>query len=286
MKKERTIIGVDLGGTNMRAGLVADNRILKHAQRRVPKTDNPEDVISELKAVIDEVMTTEVSAIGIGVPSLVGTKSGIVYDVQNIPSWVEVPLKDILWSHFDMPVYINNDANCFAVGERVFGDGAQFDDFVGLITGTGMGAGIIKSGHLVQDQNCGAGEFGMIPYLNHNYEYYCSGQFFTNTYGIEGHEMARRANQGNSDAILAFEAYGHHLGMGIKTIMYTVDPQAVIIGGSLSKSYHLYEKAMWEEIKSFPYSISLKNFKIMPSKMEEISIFGAAALCINNLDIQ
>lgn len=284
MKQERTVIGVDLGGTNMRAGLVKDGKIAKHAQRLVPKTDDPDVVVKDIIEVITEVITPDVCAIGIGVPSLVGAISGIVYDVQNIPSWTEVPLKDILAKHFNIPIYINNDANCFAVGERVFGAGMKYDDFVGLITGTGMGGGIIKNGHLMQDQNCGAGEFGMIPYLDRDYEFYCSGQFFTNVYGTEGHEMAKRAKNGDKDAQEAFNIYGRHLGKGIKAILLSVDPKAIVIGGSVSKSFDLYKDAMWEEIKTFPYSITLKNIEIVPSNMEEISIFGAAALCINNLE--
>ena len=284
MKQERTVIGVDLGGTNMRAGLVKGNTIALHAQRLVPKTTDATLVVKELIALITEMLTPEVTAIGIGVPSLVGRQSGIVYDVQNIPSWKEVPLKGILTGMFNLPVFINNDANCFAVGERVFGSGVEFDDFVGLITGTGMGGGIIKNGHLMQDQNCGAGEFGMIPYLDHDYEYYCSGQFFTNQYGVAGDVLAAQAEAGDPTAIEAFNEYGRHLGNGIKTILLAIDPEAIIIGGSVSQSFHLYKNSLWDEINRFPYRITLKNIRILPSQMAEIALFGAAALCIDNTD--
>lgn len=283
MEQERTVIGVDLGGTNMRAALVKDRIIMKHAQRLVPKTNDPMKVVEELTATIKEVLTPEVTAIGIGVPSLVGYDTGIVYDVTNIPSWTEMPLKKILSKTFNLPVFINNDANCFAVGERVYGEGIQFENFVGLITGTGMGGGIIKDGRLMQDMNCGSGEFGMMPYLDHDYEYYCSGQFFTNTYGVSGEEMAQRAKAGDVQAIEAYNTYGRHLGKGIKAILYAVDPEAIIIGGSVSKSFSLYEKAMWEEIKTFPFRITLEKIRILPSNLAEVAIYGAAALCINNL---
>lgn len=78
-------------------------------------------------------------AIGIGVPSVVDREKGIVYNVVNIPHWEEVHLKEILEACFSVPVYVDNDANCFALGERIFGEGKTVDNFVGLTLGTGLG---------------------------------------------------------------------------------------------------------------------------------------------------
>ncbi len=281
MDNFKNIIGVDLGGTNMRAGLVQNDKIIKKSACRVPVTDKSEEVTNALIATIEDVITPDVEGIGVGVPSLVKSGEGIVYDVQNIPSWKEIHLKEILEAHFKLPVYINNDANCFAVGERFFGEGKKFSDFVGLITGTGLGAGIIKKGHLLSDQNCGAGEFGMIPYLDNDYEYYCSGQFFQNFYNADGGKMARKAMDDDDSALAAFNAYGKHLGKAIKVILLTVDPEAIVIGGSVSKSFELYKEAMWNEISTHPFSFAIENLKIVPSNVEEIAILGAAALYID-----
>ncbi|MCU4156877.1 ROK family protein [Carboxylicivirga sp. A043] len=281
MEQIRTIIGVDLGGTNMRAGLVVGDEIKKVSSCLVPKTDVAEEVTEALITTIKEVITTEVEGIGVGVPSLVKASSGIVYDVQNIPSWKKIPLKDILEKEFKLPVYINNDANCFAVGERVYGAGREYADFVGLITGTGVGGGIIKKGHLMPDQNCGAGEFGMMPYLEHDYEYYCSGQFFENVYNVSGGELAQRASEGDAKALDIFKEYGKHLGKAIKNILLAVDPNAIVLGGSVSKSYAYYKEAMWSEISTFPYQFVLENFVIVPSVVKEIAILGAAALYVD-----
>jgi glucokinase len=281
MEQIRTIIGVDLGGTNMRAGLVVGDEIQKISSCLVPKTDIADEVTQTLIATIKEVITPEVEGIGIGVPSLVKSSSGVVYDVQNIPSWKKIPLKDILEKAFKLPVYINNDANCFAVGERVYGAGQDYTDFVGLITGTGLGGGIIKKGHLMPDQNCGAGEFGMMPYLEHDYEYYCSGQFFENVYQVNGGELAHRASEGDNEALGIFAEYGKHLGKAIKNILLAVDPNAIVLGGSVSKSYAYYKEAMWKEIATFPYQFVLENFVIVPSVVKEIAILGAAALYVD-----
>ena len=272
------IIGVDLGGTNMRAGRVVDSNIIAIESTHVPKTENWQEVMDKLISTIEKVWTPEIQGIGIGVPGVIDANTGIVYDIQNIPSWKEVHVGSILSDHFKVPVYVNNDANCFAAGERFFGAGQAFDDFVGLITGTGLGAGIIKWGRLMQDQNCGSGEFGMIPYLDSNYENYCSGQFFSRHTNLEGGELADMAAKGDKNALKIFETYGRHLAGAIKCILFTIDPAAIIIGGSVSQSYPFYEKAMKEELSTFPYSKTIERIKIMPSTMKDVAMLGAAAL--------
>lgn len=281
MKQEASVIGVDLGGTNMRAGLVKGQTICAKEANSVPKTDDPKVVLNQLIRTIEAVMEPGVEGIGIGVPSLVKTSEGIVYNVQNIPSWKEIRLKELLEGQFKLPVYVNNDANCFAVGERYFGEGRRFTDFVGLITGTGVGGGIVKNGHLLPDQNCGAGEFGMISYLDHDYEYYCSGQFFDNFYGISGGDMARLAKNGDPTAKMAFKLYGAHLGKAIKTILLAVDPEAIVLGGSVAKSFEYYNEAMWAEIRTHDFPFVIENLKIVPSNVDEIAILGAAALYLD-----
>lgn len=276
--KKTEIIGVDLGGTNMRAGRVLDSHTIAIESTQVPKTENWQEVMDKLISSVEKVWTPKVQGIGIGVPGVVDAHDGMVYDIQNIPSWKEVPVGSILSDHFKVPVYVNNDANCFAAGERFFGAGQAFDDFVGLITGTGLGAGIVKWGRLLQDQNCGSGEFGMIPYLDSNYEHYCSGQFFNTYNSLGGSGLYNMAAKGDEDALKIFEVYGRHLANAIKCILFTIDPAAIIIGGSVSQSYPFYEQAMKQELGSFPYSKTIERIKIMPSAINDVAILGAAAL--------
>lgn len=275
---EQTVIGIDMGGTKIRVGRVRDSKIEGIVADLVPVTDDPDVVTGVLAGLISQVVDKSVAGIGIGVPSLVDSGKGIVYNVQNIPSWKEVFLKDILEKKFGIPVYINNDANCFAVGERFFGKGRDYDDFVGLICGTGLGAGIIKGGHLMPDRNCGSGEFGEIPYLDKIYEYYCSGQFFQNVYGEDGDKMAIRVKEKDARAVQIFEEFGMHLGKAVKTIMLAVDPSAIIMGGGVTDSFDYFSESMWKEIRNFPYPRSVENLQIITTKTQEISLLGAAAL--------
>ena len=193
-----------------------------------------------------------------------------------------MPLRAILESKFNVPVTINNDANCFALGELYFGKGRNFKDMVGLIIGTGLGAGLILGEKLYNGANCGAGEFGMLPYLDHNYEYYCSGQFFNNYYNKNGREMALLAEEGNPEAIEAFNKFGSHLGKAIMAIAYALDPQFIVFGGSVSKSFSYFKKSMWESLNKIEYQHILKSLKIDISINEHIPVLGAAALAIES----
>lgn len=140
VEKKNAYIGVDLGGTNMRAGRIVGDRLVAQGSAPTPKdAADCEETLEALIEVIRSVWDESVVAIGIGVPSVVDREKGIVYNVVNIPHWEEVHLKEILEACFSVPVYVDNDANCFALGERIFGEGKTVDNFVGLTLGTGLG---------------------------------------------------------------------------------------------------------------------------------------------------
>ncbi|MGE5682085.1 MAG: ROK family protein, partial [Bacillota bacterium] len=126
--------------------------------------------------------------------------------------------------------------------------------------------------------NCGAGEFGMIPYKTRNLESYCSGQFFKMEYGISGDELYKLAEKGDDKSLKIFAEFGENLGDAIKIIMYTVDPEIIILGGSVSKAFRFYEEKMWQSVNKFAYQNSLKELIINVSELDQIAILGAAAL--------
>jgi glucokinase len=282
----KTIIGVDLGGTKVSIGKVEEKHIVKHASTNITTQGEQEQIMGEIISAIEDVFDQRVVGIGIGVPSVIDVEKGIVYNVQNIPSWKEVPLKDILETHFQRPVYVNNDANCFAVGEKHFGKGKAFKNLVGVTLGTGLGAGIIIDNRLYSGPNCGAGEFGSISYKDQIVEYYCSGQFFIQEHGIKGQQVFEKAKLGDRKAIAIFQEYGTHLGEAIKTIMFAVDPEAILLGGSVCQSYPFFKKAMWEQIQTFPYTNSIDRLVIERSDEPHIAILGAAALYYDSLPSQ
>jgi glucokinase len=282
--ESKKLIGIDLGGTKVASGFIDGDHIIKQEYDLIPNNSkNADDIINKVIEITDRVFDKSAVSIGIGIPSLVDRKKGIVYSVQNIPSWEKVHLKDILEDYYKIPVFLDNDANCFALGEHKFGSGQNDDNFVGITIGTGMGAGIITNGHLLEDANCGSGEFGSIPYLESIYEDYCSGKFFKTFYNQSGEELLKQAKKGDKIALLAFKEFGVHMGNVIKTIMFSVDPKKVIIGGSVAKSKDFFTESMINTINTFPYTDSVKNLEISFTNTANIAILGAASLYYDRL---
>ncbi len=278
MGTPKNIIGVDLGGTNIRAGKIIDIKISHLAKAPTFSKGSVEEVLDQIYSVIDECFDDETVSIGVGVPSVVDVEKGIVFDVVNIPSWKVVPLKEIVEKRYKVPVFINNDANCFVVGEKYFGKAKLYRNIVGVTLGTGLGCGLIFNNKLYEGSNCGAGEFGNIPYLAHNVEYYCSGQFFTDEKGVSAAEIFSKAKKGDTESLQLFEEYGFHLGQALKSILYAYDPDIVILGGSVSLAFDFFKDAMFHALQDFAFSNVLANMKIDISILENSAIFGAAAL--------
>jgi glucokinase len=278
MEQIKNIIGVDLGGTNVRAGKIADNQIVTLLKEPTPSKGTVDEVMTQIYTVIDDCIDANTVSIGVGVPSTVDVEKGIVYDVTNIPSWKEVPVKALLETRYKVPVFVNNDANCFAVGEKYFGKAKNYKNIVGVTLGTGLGCGLIINNKLFEGTNCGAGEFGNIPYLDHNIEYYCSGQFFTDEKKMSAALLYDQAHQGNDFALALFSEFGRHLGETLKSILYAYDPEIIILGGSVSKSFEFFRDAMYQAMQNFAFSNVLLNLKIEVSDLENSAIFGAAAL--------
>lgn len=284
MEKIAEYIGIDLGGTNMRAGRIRAGRMV--VNRVCPTPKEPKDMqetVDALIGLIESVWDEAVEGIGIGVPSVVDRRRGIVYNVRNIAHWTEVPLGELLEARFQVPVTIDNDANCFALGERYFGQGRDCGNFVGLTLGTGLGGGIVQRGRLLADANGGSGEFGEIPYRDDVLEYYCSGSYFKHVWGVDGKTMHERAVGGDPEALDAYRQFGAHLAAAVKIVMLAVDPEMIVFGGSVAADHALFEESLYSHLMPFCYPNSVKNLKIRFSTMEHPGIWGAASLCMDRL---
>ena len=269
-------IGVDLGGTNVRAALVDGTTVIRKEKASCPAKCTQEEVIEAIAALIKPLICDEVTSIGIGVPSVVDTSKGIVYNVANIPSWQEVHLKEIFEERFGIPVHINNDANCFALGESRFGQGRGYKDVVGVTLGTGVGSGIIIGGHLYEGRNAGAGEIGCLSYLDKDYESYCSTPFFV-AHNTSGAELAAKAQAGDVHALSLWDEFGHHLGELVKAVLFAYDPEAIIFGGGIAAGHPYFAKAMHETVQTFPYETA-KDVKILFSEDGDMGLYGASVL--------
>lgn len=271
------IIGVDLGGTNIRAGLIQGGEVLQSISHKLTNKHSLDATLEQIIAVIEPLVCEEVEGIGIGVPSIVDVDNGVVFDVVNIPSWKKVELKKILEEQFHKPVFVNNDVNCFALGEHQFGAAQPFDSFVAISVGTGLGTAIVINRELYLGVNCGAGEIGYFPYLDKNLEYYSSSSFF-DIHDTTAEELFYDAQEGKPKALQVWQEYGHHLGNVLKVVLYAYAPQAVLLGGSISNAYKYFEESMYLSMDDFMYPSLLKQVKVIHSKTENIALLGAAAL--------
>ncbi len=284
--KSKSFIGVDIGGTKICVGKVRDGRIENEVELSTPASESAENVIRDIAFGIEQIIDDEVAGIGIGVPGLVDEEKGIVYSVQNIQSWNEVHLKKHLEDQFKKSVFLTNDANCFALGEKLFGKGKSFKNFVGMTLGTGFGAGIIINDKLYSGNLSIAGELGGIPYLQYDYENYCSNKFFTNFFDLQGHEVYEMALAGNIQALYIFEQFGKHLSSIIQLMLYTLGPEAIVFGGSVSKSFPFFKESLWNDLQRFPYKIVLDRLTIEVSEIDKVAVLGAASLFHERLEMQ
>ncbi len=271
-------IGVDLGGTNVRVGLVGNGELLVQKSSVLQQKESLPATLAQLIALIRSLMDYSVSSIGIGVPSVVDVERGIVYNVANIPSWQEVALRGILEAEFNVPVSVNNDVNCFVLGEHRFGLAQGYSSVVGMSIGTGLGSGLIMNNQLYTGRNCGAGEIGLLPYLDKTIESYASAYFFDSIHDTTAYDAHQAAHQGHPPALNLWSEFGHHLGQAVKAVLYAYDPEVIVLGGSIAKAYPFFKAAMFAGMADFVYPVTLKRLTIFQSQNDTIALLGAASL--------
>lgn len=270
-------LSIDLGGTNIRIAQVENGRCLNQTSVACLSSQDASAILGQLSRLVKSMMNEQVNGIGIGVPSSVDLEKGVVYNATNISSWKEIHLKEYLEKEFEVPVAINNDSNCFALGESLFGNGKPYANMVGVTMGTGIGAGIIIDRRLYCGQCAGAGEIGSLPYLDADFERYCS-SFFFKRHDTTGAVVAERARQGDRLAREIWEEFGLHLGNLMKAILFTYAPQAIVVGGGIASAFPFFKAAMEDAMNDFPYKIILDNVKVIASCRKDSSLLGASAL--------
>ena len=274
------LLGIDLGGTNLCIGLVEDDEVIKIVS--VPSfapSFTLEQTLEYLSERIAEVITPEVEKIGIGVPSVVDVEKGIVYDAANIPSWKEVHLKDFLEGRFGVPVNINNDANCYAMGAYgLYPEDARPETLVTVTLGTGMGIGIVDHGRLVCGLNCGAGELGYLDYNGGCLEEFCSKQFFAK-YDVDSYELSKAVEAGDQKAKAIFDEFGAPLGYAVTLLMYAYDPSHIVFGGGIANAMPLFRESMMKTVRGkFPFAANVDRLQIGVQTSGETPIIGASLL--------
>lgn len=274
------VLAVDLGGTNLCLGLV-DNGVVVN-MTSVPSfhtSATMEQTLEYLAEQISIMITPDVEKIGIGVPSVVDIEKGIVYDAANIPSWKEVHLKRFLEERFGLPVSVNNDANCYAMGAYgTYADDQKPEVLVTVTLGTGLGIGIVDHGRLFCGANCGTGELGYLDYKDGCLEEYCSRQFF-DKHGVLPYEASAAALAGDKEAITLFNEFGRNLGHALMILMYAYDPSHIVFGGGIANAFPLFRNAMEEYLRGkFPFKKNVDKLIIDVRTSGETPIIGASLI--------
>ena len=277
LNEDGVYLGIDLGASNVRTGLVRGQQLLDVKSAAIDSDRDVDHVFAQIFELIDEAWTDEIVGMGMGVPSVVDIEEGIVYDVQNIPAMKEVPAKRMLEERYGCAAFVNNDVNCFVLGEQRFGKAQGYRHVAGLNLGTGFAAGLILDGALYEGPNCGAGEFGMVPYQESILENYCSGLYFIGR-GLDAAAMHDLAEEGDEVAISLWEEFGRHLGQALKIVLYTIDPEIIVLGGSIRKAYRHFEAAMWTTVNEFAYKKTLERLVFEVSELEHAALLGASVL--------
>lgn len=309
-------IGVDLGGTNIAVGVVDEN--MKIIGRGKVKTKCPrpaaeifDDIALAVQMAVKDagISMDDVVSVGVGTPGSVNKSNGYIEFANNL-DFNQVPAKEMLEERIGKNVYLDNDANCAALGEAVAGIGNGVENFVAVTLGTGVGSGIIVNGKIVVGVNYCAGEMGHTVICANGIPCNCGRKGCWEQYSSATAliSQTKEAMQNNPDSIMwqmtggidnvsgrtAFDAmrqgdaaatavvdnYIYYLSIGICNIINTLQPEIICIGGGVSHEGDYLLKPLQKYVDEQRYSIYSKvQTKIVAAQLgNDAGIFGAALL--------
>ncbi len=256
------IIGIDLGATKINTVLIDKHgKLIKRLKLKTKKTK--QKIIEQVLYSIESISDKDVIAIGIGVPGILNKQRTEILNLPNIPGFKKIRLKHIIEKKIRKKVMLENDANCMALGESMFGYGRNVKNLVCVTLGTGIGAGIIINNKIYSGMG-NAGEFGHITVDINGYKCKCGARGCLEEYvsvkgikriakklGISKNilEIYKMAKLENKKAEKVYEIAGTYLGIGLSTISKLLDPDLIVIGGGISNAGDLILKPSIKEMK-------------------------------------
>ena len=266
------IIGIDLGGTNLRIAIVRNNKISQYHKEKTPKT--AAKVKSRIFELIEEYMSNKIKGIAVSSPGPL--KDGKIMNTPNLPL-KNYDLKKALQNKFRVPIEVKNDANCFAFAELKLG--CKKKNFIILTLGTGIGGGIIIDSELYKGEGY-AGELGHIILDDgKHFEQLASSKRLRKvtikTFGepkLFSELMKMRKKNSKANKIL--EDFGKYYGQGIASIADSFDPEVIILSGGVREAGNDFLKLIKKHTEK--YSQLPKKTPIKWSKIKHAGILGAA----------
>jgi glucokinase len=241
------VIGVDLGGTKILAGVVTSEGMVERHRELATPLESQTALLDGLETAVRDVLDPEIAAVGFGIPSRVDRSTGVVAPSVNVPLG-GIALGEAMSQRLGLPIGIENDANAATFAEFLAGAGRDVQSLVMLTLGTGVGGGAVLDGVLFR----GWAEFGHMVIVEdgepcfgactgHGHlEAYVSGSAATRdaqrAFGpaADAHRLVRLAQEGDHEAVDVLDRIGRHLGTGIGSLVNIFDPELVVIGGGFA----------------------------------------------------
>lgn len=316
MEPLKFTVGIDIGGTNTKLGLVDSEG---HLLRRVNFSTNPllcfADyqilLTSALEEVTHDIPREDLLGVGMGVPGANG-KTGSIPEAANIPFLTEIPLQSALKELWNLPVFVAKDANAAALGEMLFGSAKGMDHFILLTLGTGLGSGVVINGKIVSGSNGLAAEYGHSVLVKNGRSCNCGQRGCFETYvsatglkrtaisllantnqhsilrdlspnQLDAQKIAEASENGDEIAKMAIKKTAQWLGLKMVDLVVLTDPEAIILAGGLSKIGDYFLQTVRESLDKNLLPMFKGKVKIVYSSLgsDDAAILGAASLVMN-----
>jgi N-acetylglucosamine repressor len=277
---------------DLRTNKIAGNRTA------YPKHPDPDKVLGYIEEdFVTYSELNEIVGLGIGVSGLISNSGEIIY--SPILEWKDLPIKEDLESELSLTVTVDNDVNSLTLAESWFGAGKDFQDIICVTVGEGVGAGLMINGGLYRGSLGGAGEIGHITLdpdgplcrcgENGCLEALASDYYLEQEMERRGltpsttENLARMAGNGEEEAIDVFQKMGYHLGIGVKNLVNSLNPEAVVLGGERISEADYFMPEMEEEVLNHSFPQEARELKIVKAELgKEGWLIGAAILSIRN----
>ncbi len=286
-------VGMDIGGTAIQCGLFDhDLKLVSNCPVVESKSIlNGDELIRATLAVIDETLAgkglsrADLAGIGIGCPGPLDLMRGMVLETSNLSQLNGYPLRDQFKAVSGLPVWLDNDANVFTLGEARAGAGRGAPYVVGITLGTGLGFGVVLDGKTYHGATGTAAEYGLSAWDNGlTWEDYISVRGLLRMFSDSGgdartpKEVSELADQGDERARSAWREYGTVLGITMSHIVNMLDPHVVVVGGSMAQAWDYFAPAMLESLHANIFTLPRERMKVLQSQLgNEAAIIGAAS---------
>ena len=296
----KTVIGIDLGGTNVRVAKVTeDGQILQVLSSPSHALEGTEKVMTNLKSLIRQIDgLNEVSGIGIGVPGPVDTVKGVMTMATNLPGFENYPMAQEIEREFNLPTFVDNDANVAGLAEALVGAGKGYKIVYYITHSTGVGGALVADGKVISGKNGYAGEVGNIivksegEKINHLNVGAAENVFSGTALVKEAKEKLNPnitsakaifdlAKEGNVVAQKMIDDMAYHFALLCSAIGHVVDPHVFVIGGGVSKAHEAYFDKILENYNNLVH-VGMRNPLFKRAELSEPGIIGAAMLPISH----